>query len=187
MRHMTARVTVSGEPACGTPSGDDSTTAKSVSGSQTPRALSSRLVGALLRRGFDSSTPRWAAWFATAAALAGAALIVTTAVIHLHLWLTGYRHVPRLGLLFLAQAITGLVLGPMIGVTRRPLLLLAGAGFMAASAVGLILSATVGFVGIHDGLDVPWATPSLTVEIAGFLLLCASSAIALAASVRRAR
>ncbi len=173
---MTAGVTVSGEPSSGEP----------VARQPAPVGVRNRLVQALLRRGFDSGTPRWAAGLATAAALAGSALIITTAAIHLHLWLTGYRHVPRLGPLFLAQAISGFLLSPIIALGRRALLLLVGAGFMASSAAGLILSATVGFVGIHDGLDVPWATPALAVELAGFLLLSAASAISLAHLLRSA-
>jgi hypothetical protein len=113
--------------------------------------------------------------------LIGAALIVTTAAIHLHLWLSGYRHVPRLGLLFLAQAITGLVGGPLLAVFRRLLAVLAAAGYLASSAGGLILSATVGFVGIHDGLNVPWASTSLGVELAGFVVLALAGAILLRA------
>lgn len=109
-----------------------------------------------------------AALLATAA---GGALIVTTAAIHLHLWLAGYRHVHRLGPLFMAQAVTGFILGPILVAFRHWLLVLVGAGFMAASVVGLVLSATVGFVGIHDGLGVPWASTSLAVELAGFVLL----------------
>jgi hypothetical protein len=183
---MNSDLTVSGKPLAGEPpSGNPSGGEPVPTQRTTPRSLGSRLVEVLLRRGFDETTPRWAAGIAIAAALAGAALIVTTAAIHLHLWLSGYRHVPRLGPLFLAQAITGLLLGPIVALSRQALLLLSGAGFMAASAVGLILSATVGFVGIHDGLDVPWATPALAVEIAGFLVLSASSAIALAPLVRR--
>jgi hypothetical protein len=49
---------------------------------------------------------------------------------------------------------------------------------MAASAAGLLLSATVGFLGIHDGLGVPWAATSLTVELAGMVLLGSASAVA---------
>lgn len=109
--------------------------------------------------------------------LVGAALIVTTAAIHLHLWLTGYRHVPRLGPLFLAQSVTGLVGGPLLALFRRFLAVLAGAGYMASSAGGLIISATVGFVGIHDGLDVPWASASLGVELAGFVVLALAAAL----------
>jgi hypothetical protein len=125
------------------------------------------------------SLPDAVRYASTLAVLAGAALIVTTASIHLHLWLNGYRHVPRLGPLFLAQAITGLAAGPFIAVTRYLLVVAGGAIYMVASAVGLILSATIGFVGIHDGLGVPWATTSLAVELAGFVLFIAASAILL--------
>jgi hypothetical protein len=97
--------------------------------------------------------------------------MVATAVIHLHLWLAGYRHVPRLGPLFMAQAITGLVVAPLLAVGRQPILVLGSAVYMAASAGGLLLSATVGFVGIHDGLGVPWAAWSLAIELTGFALL----------------
>jgi hypothetical protein len=124
----------------------------------------------LLRRGFRPGTPWWLAAIVTAAILAGAALMVTTAAIHLHLWLSGYRHVPRLGPLFLAQSVTGFVAAPLVAWGRQAILVLGAAGFMAASAVGLLLSATVGFVGIHDGLGVPWATTSLVVELIGFVL-----------------
>jgi hypothetical protein len=104
----------------------------------------------------------------------GAATIGASAAIHLHLWLGGYRHVPRLGPLFLGQVISGFVLAPIIVVFRRMFAVLAGAMFQAASAIGLTLSATVGFVGVHDGFDVPWATPSIIVELIGFLVLAAS-------------
>jgi hypothetical protein len=50
---------------------------------------------------------------------------------------------------------------------------------MAASAGGLLLSATVGFLGIHDGLGVPWAATSLTVELIGVVLLGGAGIVAL--------
>ena len=154
------------------------TTHVTVDGHHRPPWMHNRVVEGLLRRGFDAGTPTWAVWFGTAAVLSGAGLIVATAAIHLHLWLSGYRHVPKLDVLFLAQAIGGFVLGPVIAAGRQVILMIVGAGFMAASAVGLILSATVGFVGIHDGLDVPWATPSLAVELSGFVLFAAATGIA---------
>lgn len=131
----------------------------------------SRLSGTMLVRRPSPALPAWTAFLTTALTLIGSALIITTAAIHLHLWLIGYRHVPRLGPLFLAQAVTGLVGGPILAIFRYLIGVLAGAGYMAASAVGLILSATVGFVGIHDGLNVPWASASLGVELAGFVVL----------------
>jgi hypothetical protein len=101
----------------------------------------------------------------------GAGTIATSSAIHLHLWLTGYRHVPRIGPLFLAQSISGFVLAIALVTYRRMVAVLAGMVFQAASAVGLLLSATVGFLGIHDGLDVPWATTSIVVELMGFSIL----------------
>jgi hypothetical protein len=136
-----------------------------VAGHQLP------IPGRLLQRGLPPNTPGWLRFVETAAIVAGAALMVTTAAIHLHLWLAGYRHVPRIGPLFLAQAVTGFVAAPLVVWSRQTLVVLGAAGFMAASAVGLLLSATVGFLGIHDDLSVPWATPSLAVELAGFLLM----------------
>jgi hypothetical protein len=137
------------------------------------------VVDGLLRRGFPAGTPKPLMYIGTAAVVAGAGLIATTAAIHLHLWLIGYRHVPRIGPLFLAQAVTGLLLAPVLMLGRHLITVLAGVVYMAASVVGLLLSATVGFLGIHDGLGVPWASTSLTVELAGMVLLGGAAAIAL--------
>ncbi len=106
----------------------------------------------------------------------GAATIVATGAIHLHLWMTGYKyvHVANINYLFLIQAISGFVLGPVIVLFRRIFVVVAGAAFMASSVGGLVLSATVGLFGFHDSLSVPWATRSLVVEIVGFVLLVAS-------------
>jgi len=105
----------------------------------------------------------------------GAGTIGASAAIHLHLWLSGYRNVPRLGPLFLAQVVSGFALAPIIVLFRRMFAVLAGAVFQAASAIGLTLSATVGFVGIHDGFTAPWATASIIVELTGFVALTASA------------
>lgn len=105
----------------------------------------------------------------------GAATIGASGAIHLHLWLSGYRNVPRIGPLFLAQSISGFVLAIVIVVLRRMIAVVAGAVFLAASVIGLVLSATVGFLGIHDGLGVPWATNSIIVELVGFVVLGACS------------
>jgi hypothetical protein len=133
----------------------------------------------LLQRGFPAGTPAWVAVLGTLAILAGAALVASTAAIHLHLWLAGYRHVPRIGPLFLAQAVTGFVLAPVLAWGRHTFVVLGGALYMAASAGGLLLSATIGFLGIHDGLGVPWAATSLTIELIGAIILGAAGATTL--------
>jgi hypothetical protein len=131
----------------------------------------SQVAHRLVKRGFPPGSPGWLRVLGTAAIVAGAGLMVATAAIHLHLWLAGYRHVPRIGPLFLAQSITGFAAAPLVAVGRQTIVVLGAAVYMVASAVGLVLSATVGFLGIHDGLGVPWATTSLAVELAGFVLL----------------
>jgi hypothetical protein len=143
---------------------------------RAPKGPLRGLFRALLMRGCPTGASALAKVTTASAIVAGAGLVASTAAIHLHLWLAGYRHVPRLGPLFLAQAITGLVLAPMLALGRHCVFVLGAAVYLAASAVGLILSATVGFLGIHDGLGVPWATPSLAVELAGFIVLTADLA-----------
>src|ERR1700692_2615281 len=51
------------------------------------------------------------------AMLAGAALIGVTGVIHLHLWMSGYRNIPTIGPLFLLQAIVAELLAIGLVVT----------------------------------------------------------------------
>src|SRR5664280_830791 len=46
---------------------------------------------------------------------------------------------------------------------------------LGPTAVGLKLSATVGFLGIHDGFTAPWAMASFILEIVGFVALAASA------------
>jgi hypothetical protein len=126
------------------------------------------------------SSPVWVQAFAIATMVLGAATIVATGAIHMHLWNIGYKNIPSIGNLFLAQSISGFVLGPVIVLFRRMFVVLAGAMYMAASIGGLVLSATVGFLGLHDALSVPWATPSLIVEIVGFVLLVVSGLVLVA-------
>jgi hypothetical protein len=132
-----------------------------------------------LGRGFPENTPRLVAVLGTIAIVAGAGLVAATAAIHLHLWLAGYQHVPRIGPLFLAQAVTGFALPPVLALGRHIAVVWGAALYMAASAAGLLLSATVGFLGIHDGLGVPWAATSLTVELVGMVLLGGAGALAI--------
>jgi hypothetical protein len=110
----------------------------------------------------------------------GAAMVASSAAIHLHLWQMGYRDIPKIGPAFLFQCISGFALALVLLVYRRLAVVAAGAAFCAGSVVALLLSATVGFLGLHDGLDVPWASWSLASESAGavVLLICAGVMLA---------
>ena len=138
-------------------------------------ATSRRGLGALLR-----GVPRDASPAVRAAILlgllVGAAMVVLSAAIHLHLWRIGYRNIHLIGPSFLLQAVSGFVLALALLAWRRLLTVVLAAGFMAVSVVALLLSATVGFLGLHDGLDVPWANWSLASELGGLVVLLACGA-----------
>lgn len=107
----------------------------------------------------------------------GAALLVWSGIIHLHLWATGYRQIATIGPLFLVQGIVGLVLAVVIALFRRLVLLLSGAAFALGTIGGLLLSVHVGLFGFRDSLSAPFAVESLVVEaVAGAVLLTASGA-----------
>jgi hypothetical protein len=111
----------------------------------------------------------------TALCWAGSALLVVSAVIHLHLWSSGYRHIPTIGPLFLLQGIAGIVVAVAVAVSRHALVAAAGALFALGTVGGLILSVEVGLFGFRDSFSAPWATTSLVVELAAVLLLGAAA------------
>jgi len=86
----------------------------------------------------------------------GGALVVISSGLHFHLWETTYRHVPTIGMLFLLQALTGLLLGLALVGRRRDVLATAGAGLMASSIGGLLLATTsLGLFGFRESLAAP--------------------------------
>ena len=57
----------------------------------------------------------------TIAAVSGGGLLLASGGIHLDLYLTGYRHIPTIGWMFLLQVISALLLGlAAIAVAARP-------------------------------------------------------------------
>ena len=68
-------------------------------------------------------TSRLSRWAVTLLAVAGAALLVWSGVIHLQLWFGGYRDISVIGPLFLIQGITSIALALALTVFRRLVLL----------------------------------------------------------------
>lgn len=126
-------------------------------------------------------------WAVTLLAVAGAALLVWSGVIHLQLWFDGYRDISVIGPLFLIQGIASIALALALVVFRRLVLLAAGAVLLAATAVGLLLSASIGLFGYTESLAVPYAGTSLAVEFTSAAVLAAAAAIVLAAPLLRRR
>jgi hypothetical protein len=136
------------------------------------------VVGLLLRP-VPESVPPTARFGAVGGIVVGATMIAASALIHLHLWMVGYEHIHLIGPAFLFQAISGLALAVLLMAFRRLVLVVAGVLFCAGSVTALLLSATVGFLGLHDGLGVPWAGWSLGTELAGFLVLAGCAGLML--------
>ncbi len=107
---------------------------------------------------------------ALAARLAGAAALAATGAIHLDLYLTGYRHIPTIGWMFLAQVIVAFGLAVIVAVTPGPLASAAGAGFAIATLGGYLLSLWVGLFGFQE-LRTTAGLVAGVVEIAAFGLL----------------
>ncbi|MGH3768362.1 MAG: hypothetical protein ACRDTX_24955 [Pseudonocardiaceae bacterium] len=111
----------------------------------------------------------------------GVALTAAMGLIHLWLWLQGYRDVPVIGALFMINAICAAALvlallavpvglrGPVAGVAAL---------FTAETLGGLVVSLTVGLFGVHESLQTPFVLVTLIVETAGVLVLTAMMGMA---------
>ncbi len=102
--------------------------------------------------------------------MAGAGLLVVTGAIHLDLYLTGYRTIPTIGVLFLLQVIAAFVLAAVVGVLGSRLGALAGALFALATLGGYLLSIWFGLFGFREVRTTSGIVAGL-VEIAAFAVL----------------
>jgi len=80
----------------------------------------------------------------------GAGLLVATGVIHLDLYLTGYRSIPTIGGLFLLQVIGAFGLGAVVLASGSRLASVAGAGFALSTLGGYLLSLRIGLFGFRE-------------------------------------
>jgi len=109
----------------------------------------------------------------------GAAMIVASAAIHLHLWRIGFRQIHLIGPSFLAQFISGFILAPVLLAIPRVVTVVSGALFLAGSVAALLTSLTVGFLGDHESLSAPWVGWSLISESAGAVVLAVCAIVML--------
>jgi len=148
-----------------------------------PDTLPRRVIRLLLRGPVMLESPA-ARWAASLLALAGAAMLVWSGVIHLQLWGDGYRDISVIGPLFLAQGMGSIGLALVLVLFRWLVLMAAGAVTLAATAVGLLLSVYAGLFGYRETLAVPYAETSLWVEFTGAAVLLAAALLLLATPVR---
>ena len=100
-----------------------------------------------------------------------AGLLVTSGLIHLHLWDIAYRHVKTLDVLFLVQVVLCLLAALALLVTRHLLVVLGAAALMAGTLVGFTLARTVGIFGFRLTFSSGLAYTVLVVEAVGVVLL----------------
>jgi plastocyanin len=117
--------------------------------------------------------------------LAGAVLLAVTGAIHLDLYLTGYRHIPTIGPLFLLQIIAAFVLAIAVAVVRGPLAAAAGAGFAISTLGGYLLTVWVGLFGFQEVATTAGIVAGV-VEVAAFGVLAYAALASLRAGASSA-
>lgn len=91
--------------------------------------------------------------------LAAAGLILIGGVIHLGLWAKGYRQIPTIGPLFLANAAVSALIATALVFTANPRVAMAGVAVSIGSLGALTLSRTVGLFGFTEGWTIDsWRT-----------------------------
>jgi len=115
-------------------------------------------------------TPNSATRRQLAPRLAGAALLVATAAIHLDLYITSYHSIPTIGWLFLLQIIVAFALAVAVVLVAGPLAPAAGAGFAIAALGGYLLTVWVGLFGFQEVRTTAGAVAGV-IEIAAFGVL----------------
>lgn len=98
-------------------------------------------------------------------------LLVAIGVIHLHLWVEGYRLIPTNGPLFLIDAIAAFALAAALLAWPRPVLGLAAAGFAGSTLGALLISLTVGLFGFKEAIGASYVVLSIVLEV----LACAGA------------
>ena len=95
------------------------------------------------------------------------------AAIHRHLWTEGYRDIPAVGPLFLADAVRGFVLAAVLMVWPRPLAGLLEAGSMISTLGGLIIRLNFGLFGFRESSGASFVTKATMLEAVGAVALLA--------------
>jgi hypothetical protein len=123
-----------------------------------------------------SAPGRAAIW---ALAVIDGGLLVTSGLIHLHLWDIAYRNVATLGPLFLVQAIAALVLAVAVVATRHILVVAASLALVAGTIAGFFLARTVGLFGFKLTFTSGLATTVVVVEFIAVVTLALTAALLL--------
>ena len=104
----------------------------------------------------------------------GASFLFATGGIHLDLYLTGYRAIPTIGTLFIAQVVTAFIFGLAALTIRKPIVVISGALFALATLGGYVLSLWFGLFGFKEVRTSAGIAAGI-VEIGAFAALSAAT------------
>jgi hypothetical protein len=100
-----------------------------------------------------------------------AVLLLGGGIVHFNLWSSGYRHIPNIGPLFLANFVGSIALAAAVMTSRRTSVAFAGITFAAGSLVALVLSRTVGVFGFTETIWTTQALKTLATEVGAIAAL----------------
>ena len=106
--------------------------------------------------------------------LCAALLLLAGGVVHYDLWTSGYRYIPTIGPLFMANFIASIILGAAVAISRRATVAFAGMAFAAGSLAALILSRTVGVFGFTEAIWTTEAVQTLFSAVGAIVVLAAA-------------
>ena len=92
-------------------------------------------------------------------------------IIHYDLWTNGYRSIPKIGPLFLANFVGSIAIAAAVVLSRRAGVTFAGIAFATGSLAALILSRTVGVFGFSETIWTTQAVQTLASEIGAIATL----------------
>jgi hypothetical protein len=119
--------------------------------------------------------------------LVSVGLLAAVAWVHLHVWQHGYRHIPTVGPLFLAGAVSAALIGASLLARPSRLIGLLGVGLSAGILGALIVSVNVGLFGFKESLSAPFAVESILLEMLAIVTLGAWIAVDLVQESRYRR
>lgn len=99
--------------------------------------------------------------------------VLVSALVHLYLWLEGYRDLEVVGPAFLLNAVAGVVIAVAVVAWRHWLPVVAAVGFGAATLGAFVLSGTVGLGPVQQQVLGTWELVAGVAELASVLIgLC---------------
>lgn len=97
--------------------------------------------------------------------IAAAAFVVMGGLVHLQLWRTGYREIPYIGNLFIANVVVSAGLALVVLIRSNRVITLGGILFALGSLVALVMSRTVGILGVTERQWTDEAIRATTAEL----------------------